>query len=168
MIPTLHDKLATSFTSIGLGGLGEAISCKVRWVENGCYELEMVYPATGLRYADLTPGRIIFAGTGPDEPAQPFRIYRVRPALLSTVTVYARHIAYDLMGYTVLPFQASSLAGACQQLTTTAVTVAHPFTISAERQSSAACVVKTPRNIWSMLGGREGSLLDIYKGAPGV
>ena len=164
MIPRLHDEFATSFTSIGLGGLGEAISCSVKWVENGPYELDMVYPATGLRYADLKVGRIIFASTGPDEPSQPFRIYRVRPGLLSTVTVSARHIAYDLMGYTVLPFQASSLADACQQLTTTAVTVAHPFTISAEKQSSAACVVKTPRNIWSMLGGREGSLLDIYKG----
>lgn len=161
---TLYDEFESSFDDLGLGGLGDAVECRVEWQENGRYELEMVYPASGRRYTELKPRRIIMASVGPDEQAQPFRIYRVRPGLLSTITVNARHIAYDLMGYTVLPFQASSLEEACAQLTEGAVTEPHGFRISAEKTSTAACTVNTPRNIWSMLGGRDGSLLDIYKG----
>lgn len=164
MIPLLFDQFEEQFAHLGFGGLGEAISCRVDWVENGPYELEMVYPAMGRRYEELRTDRIILASVGPDEDAQPFRIYRIQPGLLSTVTVYGRHIAYDLMGFTVLPFQAASLAEACSKLTSGAVTVSHPFTITTTKTSSASCTVKTPRNIWSMLGGREGSLLDIYKG----
>ena len=164
MIPTLHDEFEVRFSSLGIGGLGEATSCRVEWQENGMYELTMIYPVSGFRYADLKPRRIILSSVGPDEDPQPFRIYRVKPGLLSSVTVYARHVAYDLMGYTVLPFQASGLEAACTALTSDAVTEPHGFVITAEKSSTATCAVKTPRNIWSMLGGREGSLLDIYKG----
>lgn len=164
MMMLLFDEFEQRFDSLGFGGLTDAVSCRVDWAENGAYELELVYPASGRRYEELRPRRIILASVGPDEEPQPFRIYRIRPGLMSTMTVYARHIAYDLMGYTVLPFQASSLEAACEQLTSGAVTEPHGFTIAAGKSSSAACIVNTPRNIWSMLGGREGSLLDIYKG----
>ena len=76
--------------------------------------------------------------------------------------VYARHICHDLMGYCVRPFDASSPAEAAQQLTSGAVVAPHGFTISAEISSTVALETKTPRSIWSLLGGAEGSVLDVY------
>lgn len=164
MTPTLHEHDSATFSSIGLGGLREALRCQVEWQANGPYELEMDYPVSGRRYAELKPRRIIYAGVGPDEDPQPFRIYRVTKPLLNVSTVYARHIAYDLMGYTLSPFAAESLADAVHQLQSGAVTAAHRFTIAAEKTSSTPITVSTPRSVWSMLGGQRGSLLDVYGG----
>lgn len=161
--PILYDAGETRFASLGFGGLGDARNCRVRRAVNGAYELEMQYPRAGRRYAELSPRRIILATPGPSEEAQPFRIYRVTKPLAGVSTVYARHVAYDLMGYTVSPFTANSPAEAAQQLTSGAVTVPHGFAITAEIESDAAVTVTTPRSIWSMLGGQKGSLLDVYK-----
>lgn len=164
MTPILFPEKEASFKGMGLGGLGQAQKCQVRWQLNGAYELEMKYPVFGRRFRDLKPRRIIWSSVGPDEPPQPFRIYRKRMGLLFNCTVYARHIAYDLMGYTVSPFSAGSLAEALERLQDGETAVPHPFTIATDKSSTAACTVTVPRSIWSMLGGQEGSLLDRYKG----
>lgn len=162
MIPVLFPAGATTFLSQGLGSMLDAQDCTVTWRANGMYELELQYPVFGRRYQDLQLRRIILATAGPDETAQPFRIYRITKPLLGIVTVYARHIFYDLMGYTVVPFQAAGLSAALDQLQSGAVTTAHPFTFATTMASDVACNVKTPRSIWSMLGGQSGSLLDVY------
>lgn len=164
MIPRLFDEFETQFTSMGLGGLSHCASCRVRWMLNGQYELEMVYPILGNRYADLRPRRIIVAGVGPDESPQPFRIYRIRPGLLSSVTVYARHLAYDLMGHGLLPFSANSLEEACANITGNAMAQRHDFTITADFHRDTPCSITVPRSVWAMLGGQRGSLLDVYGG----
>lgn len=163
MIPILYGEHETQFVTMGLGGLGDARQMRVYWAVNGEYELEMEYPVGGRRFGDLANRRIILAGVGPDEEPQPFRIYHMTKPLLGTVMVYARHVAYDLMGYSVRPFTASSPAEAAQQLTSGAVIVSHPFTVAAEISSSVALESKTPRSIWSMFGGQEGSMLDTYR-----
>lgn len=163
MIPILYDANETQFVTMGLGGLGDAVQCRVYRAVNGEYELEMEYPVGGRRFGELSNRQIILAGVGPDDTPQPFRIYHMTKPLLGTMTVYARHVAYDLMGYSVRPFAASSPAEAAQQLTTGAVVAAHGFTIAAEISSSVVLDSKTPRSIWSMFGGQEGSMLDTYK-----
>lgn len=162
MIPHLHPADATAFTTLGIGSLYDARDMSVNWQLNGKYELTMYYPITGRHYDKLINRNIIVASVGPDEPAQPFRIYRVTKPLLGEVTVYARHVAYDLMGYTVKPFTASGLDAALAQLQSGAVTTAHPFAFAADFTSDVACTVSTPRAIWTMLGGKTGSLLDVY------
>lgn len=164
MIPKLFEHNASVFTGMGIGGLGHALSCRVMRQLNGAYELEMVYPASGRRYAELKPRRIIYAGVGPGEEAQPFRIYRVRPGLLSTVTVYARHIAYDLMGHGLVPFSAESLSAACAAISGSAMAIRHSFAISADFDRATPCSIAAPRSVWAMMGGQKGSLLDIYNG----
>lgn len=164
MIPTLHEHDAKAFTSIGYGGLRDAAQIRVEWQVNGPYALEMEYPVSGRRYAELAPRRIIYSSVGPDEDPQPFRIYRITKPLLNVSTVYAHHIAYDLMGFTVNPFAAASLSKAVQQLQSGAVTTEHGFAITAEKTSDTAITVSTPRSVWSMLGGQRGSLLDVYGG----
>ena len=164
MIPLLYGEDEELFRSLGYGGLSEARSCRVRWQANGIYELEMRYPVIGRRFRDLAQRRLILASVGPDEEEQPFRIYRITKPLNGMCTIYARHTAYDLMGYTVRPFAADSLAAAVQQLNTGAVTTPHGFEIATDKSSAAAVTINTPRSVWSMLGGQRGSLLDVYGG----
>lgn len=161
-VPTLHPEMATSFGGMGFGGLNEAQQIRVKWQLNGCFELTMHYPVAGRRWQDLKHRRIIVAEAGVDIPDQPFRIYRITAPLLGVATVYARHLAYDLMGYSVNAFAASNLAQACQQLQTGAAVQPHGFTISADFSSDVSLMTRTPRSVWSMLGGQAGSLLDVY------
>ena len=164
MIPLLFDADEQQFVTQGFGGLGQAVSMEVPWALNGKYELVMTYPVTGYRFADLAAGRLILASVGPDEPDQLFRIYRIDAPLNGLCTVYARHVAYDLMGHTLRPFEAVGAAEAAQAITSGAVVQLHQFAIAAEVSSSAAVKSPTPRSVWSMLGGQRGSMLDVFGG----
>lgn len=164
MIPLLYKADESQFVTQGFGGLQKARSIRVKRQVNGAYELEMQYPVSGRRFAELLPRRIIRATAGPNEGAQSFRIYRISKPLEGFCTVYARHLAYDLMGYTLRPFTANSLAEATQQLQSGAAIQAHGFSIRATFDRATACGSVTPRSVWSMLGGQRGSLLDVYGG----
>lgn len=164
MIPILYGENESQFVTQGYGGMGDAQQCRVYRAVNGSYELEMQYPVAGRRFGDLANRRIIHAGVGPDEGSQPFRIYRITKPLAGVCTVYARHVVYDLMGYSVRPFTAANPAEAATQLTSGSVIEAHSFTVASDLSSATGITVGTPRSIWSMLGGQRGSLLDVYGG----
>lgn len=164
MIPRLYNAEQTDFSGLGLGGLGDAQKCQTKWQLNGAHELEMQYPVIGRRFPELKHRQIITATTGPEGTVQPFRIYRITRPLQGVCTVYARHIAYDLMGHSCDAFTADGIADAVAQVQEGAVVQPHGFTIATELTSTTPCVVPAPRSIWSMLGGMRGSLLDIYGG----
>lgn len=164
MIPVLYDANETQFANLGLGGLGEATGCRVTRQLNGSYELEMSYPIIGRRFRDLKTRNIILASVGPDEEPQPFRIYKTRFSLGLKKTVYARHVAYDLMGCTLMPFAAGSLAEAMGAVTDQVVARGFPFSIAADFDRATACEILAPRAAWAMLGGQKGSALDVYNG----
>lgn len=164
MIPKLFDKNETVFAGMGLGGLGKATSCRVTRQLNGAYELEMSYPIIGRRFRDLKARNIILASVGPDEEDQPFRIYKTRFSLALKKTVYARHVAYDLMGCTQMPFAAATLTEAMDTITRNAINQGFPFVIAADFARDTACEILVPRAAWAMLGGQKGSALDVYGG----
>ena len=116
MIPILYAPDETAFDSNGLGMLSDAVDCTVLWECNGQYELELEYPVEGLRFAQIVRRGIILARPDPETRPQPFRIYRITKPHRGTVTVYARHIAYDCQGIPAAPFQAYSAMDAVQQL----------------------------------------------------
>lgn len=164
MIPKLFNADETRFQSFGLGGLGVATKCRVIRQLNGSYELEMVYPIIGRRFRDLKARNIILASVGPDEEPQPFRIYRTKFSLALNKTVYARHIAYELMGCTMRPFPAGALADVLATIQYTANNEGFPFALDTDISSNAQCGIAVPRSAWAMLGGMRGSLLDVYGG----
>lgn len=164
MIPILHNSTATQFSGMGLGGLGKATACRVTRQLNGSYELEMRYPIIGRRFRDLKSRNIILATVGPDEEPQPFRIYKTKFSLALSKTVYARHIAYDLMGCTMRPFPAGSLDSTLSTIQYTANNEGFPFSLDTDISSNAQCGIAVPRSAWAMLGGQRGSLLDVYGG----
>lgn len=163
MTPILFSDAATDYSTQGLGALADALSCKVTEELNGEYELQMTYPVSGRRYADIKNRCIIYCKPDPYRGGQPFRIYRITRPLNGVITVYARHISYDLSGIPVNPFTAGSAAAAMAGLKSNSA-VSNPFTFWTNLGTTADFSVTVPSSIRSMLGGSEGSILDTYHG----
>lgn len=160
----LFPSTATTFSTNGLGFLTDAVSCTVVQILNGEYELQMQYPITGIHYEDIALRALIVAKPDRISDEQPFRIYRITKPLNGIVTVYARHIAYDMGGYGVTPFTAASLGLALQGLSGNAVPAGCPFTFDTDKSVNSQFTVAVPKSLWSCLGGSEGSILDTYRG----
>ena len=158
---TLFDSTATSFDTNGIGSLSDAISCEVTEERNGEFELEMEYSVNGKRYADISLRKIIIAKPNPYDKPQPFRIYSITKPINGVVTINAEHISYDLSGCIVSPFSASSAALAFEKMKANSVTSC-PFEFWTDKTVNADMVVSKPVSIRSLLGGSEGSMLDIY------
>lgn len=163
MYPILFDSRATSFTTNGIGRLGDAASCSVTEERNGSYELEMEYPMTGIHFEDLKNGNIIYAKPFQNGSLQAFRIYRVEKKVNDLARVYARHISYQLSFVPVGKFTATSASSALAGLKNRAVESC-PFTFSTDVTRSGTFTVEKPDSIRGLLGGQEGSILDIYHG----
>ncbi len=163
MKPILYDESEKSFDSNGIGILSDAMKCIVTEEQNGPFELMMTYPISGIHYGDIAQRRILLAKPDPVRKTQPFRIYRITRPINGIVTVYARHIAYDLMGVLVNPFKATGVQLALQALKSNAITPC-PFSFFTDKSTTANMSVRVPKSIWSMLGGSEGSVLDVYRG----
>lgn len=161
MIPILYDRNETAFSSMGLGSLADAVRCVVTEERNGLYELELDYPVTGPLYGELAEGRIITARHDDAGDLQPFRIYAHTAPMDGIVTFRARHLAYDLGGIVLKPFTAGSLTEAFQKLQSQTVST-NPFTFWTDKSVTADYTIAAPVSVWEMLGGREGSILDVY------
>lgn len=160
----LYPSIETEFQNNGLGALPDAISCTVTEERNGMYELEMQYPVSGSHYGEIANRAILFCKPDPYRDPQPFRIYRILKPISGRVTVYAQHISYDLSGVTVSPFSAGSCAGALDGLKANAVPVDMPFSFWTDKSTSGNFSVEAPSSLRSLLGGTEGSILDVYGG----
>ncbi len=148
----------------GLGEMGDAISCIVKSTINAPDELTMTYSVTGSLYKDIKERCVIMAKPDQTRGPQPFRIYRITKAIKGRITIYARHLAHDgLSGIPVAPFTASDIQGAMAGLKANAM-VNCPFKLTTTRTTAAKFSVKVPTDIWSLLGGQQGSLLDVYGG----
>lgn len=154
---------ATTFETQGLGSIVDAISCNVHEVLNGEYELEMQYPITGTQYGNLQNRRIIFSKHDPYSDPQPFRIYRITRPMNGIVTIYARHVSYDLAGIPVGVFDANNAQSAMQGLKNNSL-VANPFLFETTMPTVANFSCQYPQPCRNLLGGQEGSILDVYGG----
>ena len=163
MIPILYDSTETAFNSNGLGRLSDCTSCTVTEERNGVYELEAVYPITGAHYADIEEGKIILAQPFDGGIAQPFVIYKITRPLSGLVTINAEHISYRLNNIVVLPFTAGSLAQVMADLPQYSATT-NPFHFATDVNAVIDYVNETPRECRAILGGQQGSILDVYGG----
>ena len=166
MIPILYPSTETAFTDHGLGPLSDVISCTVTEERNGSFELVMTYPLDGNHYSDISERGIIWAIPSPYRTAQPFRIYQVEAPLNGIVTIRARHVSYDLSGMPLEPFSAT---GSPQTIMNAFASHAPqgstaPFSFSSDITGSADLDVEVPSSIRQVLGGQEGSLLDLFHG----
>ena len=130
MIPVLFPASETAFASHGIGDLVDAISCSVD-MKDEQYELSMEYPVDGSHFADIGQNKFILAKPNQTDYPQPFRVYRITKPIKGRVTVYGRHLGYDLSGIPVQPFKATSASDFATKLTAN-VLVTCPFTFQTD------------------------------------
>ena len=106
MTPRLYDG-STGFNGNGIGALPDCVSCTVTEQRNGSFELALEYPVDGLHYESLRQRALVRAKPNPFAEEQYFRIYKISRPMNGIVTVYARHISYDLSGVPVAPCSAN-------------------------------------------------------------
>ena len=163
MIPILYEPQEADFTTYGIGALTDAMSPHVVEERNGEYTFEMQYPVDGINYEHIGMRSIITALPSPDKTEQPFRVYRISKPINGIVTVYARHIRYDLEGVPVLPFTSNSLYNSLRAIESNMM-VENPFRFYTDKTSNVGMKSGIPTSALSLMGGQEGSLLDIYGG----
>lgn len=163
MTPILYDSSEQNFTSMGLGALGDAISCTVYTVLNGLFELEMTYPISGLRYKELQISRIIKAVSEKGGTPQLFDIYAITKPISGVVTVYASHVSGRKQFIPIMPCLATGIVDALNVIPTKAAE-SFPFTFWTNKTTAGNFILKHPASLGQVLGGMEGSLLDVYRG----
>lgn len=163
MIPILFPAEATDFTTNGLGRLSDATDCIVLEERNGAYELTMTYPVTGIHFGEITHSRIIYAQPADEKNKQPFRIYSISKPLNGITEIKARHISYQMSYIPVVPFSASSAPGALLGLKNHAAESC-PFAFQTDKSNAGTFSVEEPASMRSLLGGCQGSVLDVYGG----
>lgn len=151
----------TAFENQGLGTLSDAITCTVNEKRNGEYELEMQYPISGVHFSEIEQRSFILAKPNYTDDPQPFRVYKITKPLNGVCTIYARHISYDLSGFEMPAGRtASGLSATCALLTK----YASPFKITTTRSASGEFKTDVPATVRSWLGGKQGSVLDLFGG----
>lgn len=160
MIPVLYTAGKSAEEITPMGALTDAISCSTTEERNGVYETTLVYPSSGELAEEIQPERIVYVKTNDTDDPQPMRIVTVTKEQDNTMTVYAQHVSYQLNGVVVLPFSASGIQDALTKL----AAYAPEFTFSSSNDSTAPFTVSVPTSLRSLLGGTEGSLLDVYGG----
>ena len=163
MIPRLYPADEREFDNNGLGRLSDALSATVYLELNGEYEATIQYPITGAHYDAIKIRSIIVLKVDPVSDPQPMRVYRITRPINGVVTIYLRHIAYDLAGIVVEPYTASTVDLALQGLAGNASTTC-PFTFWTDKATAARFSLATPAAIFTIMGGVEGSILDVYGG----
>lgn len=163
MKPVLYPSQETAFGSNGLGILTDAASCVITEERNGAFELEMTYPVSGIHYKEIAPRCIILAKPNPVDDPQPFRVYRITKPMGGLVTVYGEHISYDLAGVPASPFAAESAPDAMEKLKSFSA-IPTPFSFWTDKDTAGTMGITAPVALRSLLGGREGSVLDVYGG----
>ena len=168
MKPILFAANATTITSNGLGAL-DPTSCVVTEERNGQYELECVVPVDSDHFSDLHNNMIlvVIPGDGmsvhPTSQRQAFRIYHITEPLNGLVTINARHISYDLSYNTVMPFTATGIQTAFSGIVTNMVET-NLFSFNTDKTTGANFKVSVPQTARQLLGGQQGSILDVYGG----
>lgn len=163
MIPILYPKGTTSFDSEGLGRLSDAISSHALTAINGTYEIDMVYPIDGVHFSEIEEGSIILAPHDESGTLEPYEVYAISRPLNGKVIINAWHISYQLSGIVCAPFTGDSLTIALANFENAAMTPC-PFTFSTTRTVSSRINITTPMQMRSVMGGVQGSFLDVYGG----
>ena len=166
MMPFLFPSDALSFNGSGYGALTRCVSCTVKQElgSTGVYELEMQILTDDPNFQNMAIGRIIVAKPNLTDKNQAFVIESMSKPINNVVTVYATHIAqHRAMLIPVTPVNASGLQDAFTKIMANSVET-NPFTLHSTRSSAVTYKTTKPMSFREILGGTEGSLLDVYGG----
>lgn len=169
MIPILYASTETVKQLVadqtnGLGRLADAITCKVQEDRNGAFTLTMTYPNIGIHYADVVIGSCIRAKPNDLADPQLFRIYHISKPLNGVVTIDAQHISYDLSKAVVKPFSAKGITAVTSGMISNMIG-GIGFSFSSDINNGDSQFTNDhPQSFRALLGGQEGSVLDVFGG----
>lgn len=166
MIPYLLPSDALNFDGMGYGALTRCVSCEVKQElgSTGVYELEMEILTDDPNFPNITVGKIIVARPNLTDPNQAFVIESISKPIDNVVSIYATHIAqHRAKLIPVAPVNANNLTAAIAAINGN-VLETNPFTLHTSRTSNKVYKTEIPRSLRDILGGEEGSLLDVYGG----
>ena len=160
MFPILYEQITAGIVPEhnGLGVLSDCSLCECEQIKNDKYEIVFEYPITGIHAQEIAERRVIKIKANPTDDPQLFRIKRISKVMNGKVTVYCRHISYDLSGYEITSGSASSAFGACLLLQGSA----NGYTFTTDKNVSAEFKIDTPASVRSYFGGKAGSFLDVF------
>lgn len=161
MIPILFERSETEFNTNGLGRLSECTRAIVHETRNGVYECEFDFPVTGRLYSEIYSGRIVGCIHDDKKDLQPFEIYGKTAPMNGIVTFYAHHISYKAGKVILKPGSASSIAQAMVYLKNNTYNE-NPFSFWTDKTTTGTWKVDTPISVKEILGGVQGSILDVY------
>ena len=157
----LFDEDEVLFSSLGLGTLKDAISCKVSESLNDTYELEMDYPVDGSNFSKIDINKIIYCRPNPYSNMQPFRIYSISKPINGVVTVSAYHISYDMNGIAVNPVYGVNLRDTLDKIQNGAIANSN-FKFYTDTNSGKTFKTNAPYNMRALIMGGDDSVLEKY------
>ena len=156
-------KLYNNTGEILLGVLENAISATVEEERNGNFELIVSYPINDDLYLSLEEENIIVANANDTLKDQKFVIYKVSKYMKNQITVYARHISFDLM-HDILENEVSFEKQSCEY----ALNEIFRNSISSKHYKGYSNIVNAQKfkvskiNCLSAIVGAKGSIIDTF------
>lgn len=169
MIPKILDATKTlqvlaSDTSEGLGRLAEATAVTVTEERNGAYYAELTVPISAKHYKDLTLGGILLIKPNTTDDPQMFRIAKMTRPMNGLVQIRANHISYDLNKTSVKPFGGATNVATALYGIKNQMQGGEAFTFWTNKTTVGSFRNQIPQSARALMGGQQGSLLDVYGG----
>lgn len=159
------DATAEDFSTHGLGNISDAASCIVKEQLNGEYTATMTLPADSIRYGDLRGNCLVLIKPNPTRRPQPFRVIKFSRPLRGMVKVYMQHWSYDLSGYPVAPFSASTAVDAVVALARNQMHKPCPFSFAVDLAASGRTMtVSAPTSTRQVMGDQNNQILRTFGG----
>ncbi|WP_273752809.1 phage tail spike protein [Leuconostoc mesenteroides] len=164
MTPILYEKDEIDFTSQGLGSLVEIYDVDVQEQRNGLLQLTASYPVSGVRYADISVGRIILAKPNQRDDVHAFRIVSTELDISGyAVTIEADSITYDLTHNVVKHLVASGNGQSFMTALKNAVINPSIFAFYSDIATSSTTLLNYVNPMEAIMG-TTGSFLQIWGG----
>lgn len=175
----LFEEYEKDFTSLGLGVLKDATSCKVKEGLNDEFTLTMEVHITSRLYNEIKHERIIYAKPNPFDEPQPFRIKEISKPINGVVTVTANHLSYDLNDIPAKAIDANGISEVIDQIENGKVVkdesgketrepiilIQNPFSFKTDILSARKFQTTKPYNLRALLMGDEKqSIVGIFDG----
>lgn len=151
-------------TTEGLGRLPEATAVTVTEERNGAYYAELTVPITAKHYKDLTLGGIITAKPNTTDNPQMFRIAKMTRPMNGLVQIRANHISYDLNKTSVKPFAGATNVATALYGIKNQMRGGEAFSFYTDKTTAGRFSNTIPQSARALMGGQQGSLLDVYGG----
>lgn len=161
-----NTKTLTQLASDTTNGLGHIspLSCAVTEVLNGEYEAELTVSANDKYFSLLSVGSLLEIELDAIRGKQIFEIYFISKPINEIVSIKCQHITYRLNKVPVGAFSSTGAVSSVNNLLSHVIGTIE-FTMTTDiTNTTSNFSLDIPRYFREILGGYEGSMLDVFRG----